>query len=67
MNELKTMPDDSYVHSWFHPHNIGKSESRKKDLQLFLDQVATEVSRGRLASQNMSSMSNVIANYHGEN
>ena len=64
-NEINTMPDNSYIHSWFHPHNIGRDERRRKDLLVFLDKVGDAIANNRIKSQNMSSMANTISESNG--
>ena len=55
-SNISSLASNEYFHLWFHPHNIGNSVSRKKDLVVFLDFIGDLVAKGKLSSENMHTM-----------
>ena len=56
-SNIRKLNENEYYHIWFHPHNIGTSEARKRDFVRFFDFIADLISKGLLKSENMRSMS----------
>ena len=67
LNKLRSnilkLKSNEYYHIWFHPHNIGNSQSRKKDFINFFDFIGNLISKGVLRSENMHSISKHIKKY----
>jgi hypothetical protein len=59
-SNISRLKSNEYYHIWFHPHNIGTSEARKKDFINFFDFIGNLISKGQIQSENMHSMSEYI-------
>lgn len=62
---ISQLESNEYYHIWFHPHNIGSSELRKKDFVRFFDFIGDLVSKGLLNSENMQTMNAALTDHHG--